>query len=76
MAGQPRSARNCAILSAAVLSIVVLSVCRYSVYAADEDLSLLAVPRWRLMNLLECVDEHERESVVETLCDGCVSKGP
>lgn len=47
----------------------------YSVFAGEGRLRLLAVPRWRLMSLLECVEEEERDRIVHTLCHGCVKGG-
>ena len=47
----------------------------HSVFAGQGRLRLLAVPRWRLMSLLECVEEEERDRIIHTLCQGCVKGG-
>eukprot|EP00750_Incisomonas_marina_P003724 INCI13388.2.p1 GENE.INCI13388.2~~INCI13388.2.p1 ORF type:complete len:789 (-),score=114.10 INCI13388.2:1593-3959(-) len=48
----------------------------HSVFAGQGRLRLLAVPRWRLMSLLECVEEEERDRIIHTLCQGCVKGAP
>ena len=63
-----RAARICRLLFA-------LGRYSYSVYSGQGRLRLLAVPRWRLMSLLECVEEDVRERIIHTLCQGCVKGG-
>jgi len=48
---------------------------KYSVCSGSGNLRLLAIPRWRLVNFLECVPEHSRNEIIHILCSGCVAKG-